>query len=348
MRFYAILFVLLGHGWFFIANDLHYLSILQHVFVFGVEIFFVLSGFLIGSVFIKDLETKGASRRTALFFWKRRWFRTLPNYILFLILNILAALVLKPDFDLIDTGLYFIFLQNFAWLPEQFFSVSWSLAVEEWFYILLPIGSLLLMRFLTLKNAILYLVLFIILVSVLIRLYAALVLNYKWNEELRLVVIYRFDSLMFGVFAAWFKRYYEEAFYKKAVIKFALGLLIVFSLTALKSMGKIEDPWLSALFFPLSSISFALMLPMLNSWVLVRVSLTNKVVFSISLWSYSIYLLHVPLLMIAKKLAVLYNGLYQFPFNFILFFTWITMTIITSKFIYEFFEKPLMNLRDKY
>ena len=49
----------------------------------GVDLFFVLSGFLIGGILLRDLD-RGASFRSLVAFWSRRWWRTLPNYYLFL------------------------------------------------------------------------------------------------------------------------------------------------------------------------------------------------------------------------------------------------------------------------
>ena len=54
----------------------------------GVDIFFVLSGFLIGGILLKDINSAEKFGFKSLFtFWKRRWFRTLPNYYLILTVN---------------------------------------------------------------------------------------------------------------------------------------------------------------------------------------------------------------------------------------------------------------------
>src|SRR5687768_15474997 len=55
--------------------------------VLGVELFFVLSGFLIGGSLIRLAEEgRLQSLANVWGFWRRRWFRTLPNYYLFLAL----------------------------------------------------------------------------------------------------------------------------------------------------------------------------------------------------------------------------------------------------------------------
>ena len=55
----------------------------------GVEIFFVISGFLIGRIVLRLLEDEDFSLATIIEFLKRRWFRTLPNYYLILFVNVL-------------------------------------------------------------------------------------------------------------------------------------------------------------------------------------------------------------------------------------------------------------------
>ena len=55
----------------------------------GVEIFFVISGFLIGKIIYRIIQKDDFSFNDVREFWKRRWFRTLPNYYLVLLINIL-------------------------------------------------------------------------------------------------------------------------------------------------------------------------------------------------------------------------------------------------------------------
>ena len=101
----------------------------------GVNLFFVLSGYLIGrQVFAtrEDLPL-GSRLRT---FWVKRWTRTLPLYFV-----VLGAYALKPwlvGVPFVGGGWpYALFLQNYA--PLQDFVQSWSLCVEEHFYLVLPL-----------------------------------------------------------------------------------------------------------------------------------------------------------------------------------------------------------------
>lgn len=95
---------------------------------FGVTLFFVLSGFLVGGILRRALREGGTLGR----FLLRRWLRTVPLY--WLAIAALASLDPPPHL-LRDVVRYATFTQNL--LPPQldwFFPVSWTLAVEEWFY----------------------------------------------------------------------------------------------------------------------------------------------------------------------------------------------------------------------
>jgi peptidoglycan/LPS O-acetylase OafA/YrhL len=92
MRTIAITMVVAGHClWIYPQDDSLFHQLLQLFGFFGVEIFFVLSGFLIGKILYQLYLKADFSLATVFYFLKRRWFRTLPNYYLILLINILIA-----------------------------------------------------------------------------------------------------------------------------------------------------------------------------------------------------------------------------------------------------------------
>ena len=114
----------------------------------GVDLFFVLSGFLIGGILYDARASKNYYRT----FYFRRMYRIFPLYFLWLTLFV-AGLYLAgqhsegPLHELFNRDLpwwsYFLFLQNFFMSAHQNFGpqwlrITWSLAVEEQFYLLLP------------------------------------------------------------------------------------------------------------------------------------------------------------------------------------------------------------------
>ncbi len=96
----------------------------------GVDLFFVLSGFLLGQQLFAERERTGTVNVPR--FWLRRAMRTLPAYYAVLALT-LAQAVWSHGWGAIDPR-YFIFLQNY--MPTTpYFGISWSLCVEEHFYL---------------------------------------------------------------------------------------------------------------------------------------------------------------------------------------------------------------------
>lgn len=96
MRAFAILFVVFGHGNRFIHDEASR-SIREFLIFDGVTIFFVLSGFLIGRILLRTVLHEQFDGRMLLTFWMRRWFRTLPNYYLVLILLIVLTVALDDN-----------------------------------------------------------------------------------------------------------------------------------------------------------------------------------------------------------------------------------------------------------
>jgi peptidoglycan/LPS O-acetylase OafA/YrhL len=127
LRAAAIVAVFLGHG-----ITLDWLPILGELHV-GVDLFFVLSGFLIGRIYFR------ASARpdfVVWHFWRSRWWRTLPPYYAGLGLYVSCRWLSGDQLPPVH-AYYLVFLQNY--LGDFGFGPSWSLCVEEHFYLLLPL-----------------------------------------------------------------------------------------------------------------------------------------------------------------------------------------------------------------
>jgi peptidoglycan/LPS O-acetylase OafA/YrhL len=111
----------------------------------GVDLFFVLSGYLIGSQLLKPYAR---GERPGLWaFYRNRFFRILPAYLV-----VLAAYYWVPkwpEFEGIGSAWRYLTFTFNLWLPDTRalpFSHVWSLCVEEHFYLLLPVIVLVLMR----------------------------------------------------------------------------------------------------------------------------------------------------------------------------------------------------------
>lgn len=100
----------------------------------GVDLFFVLSGWLIGGLYWRERERHGSIDLKR--FWARRWLRTVPPYLVALVTVYSARAVLTSNADPFDWH-YLAFVQNYTGAP--YWAVSWSLCVEEHFYLALPL-----------------------------------------------------------------------------------------------------------------------------------------------------------------------------------------------------------------
>ena len=355
MRAMAICMVLCSHIlWIYNPED----GIIRQLFALfgflGVEFFFVLSGFLIGrilySIYIKDDYTI----KSALYFLKRRWFRTLPNYFLILIINIIITASL--GYSMPKLGLYFIFLQNGFSKMSTFFPESWSLSVEEWAYVVLPI-SLLAFSFLFKpknKNRF-FLVIVLSLITLFIGFKIAYHINTKtttldeWNVSLKSVMIYRLDAIFMGVLSSWISINYEKNWSKfKISFAFIGGLIMMFMYFGMGFLRILPATYpfvWNVVYLPLASLSIAFFVSLFSQMETSILILKRPIVF-ISKISYSIYLLHYSVIMQLLMLFVNREKTALFQLHLITVVYLIT-TIVLSYLFYRFYEKPMMNLRDK-
>lgn len=100
----------------------------------GVDLFFVLSGFLVGGLLFKEASSFGKIRFRR--FLIRRAFKIYPAFYAMLSFTVVYRWLFVPDFDAARTASEVFFLQNYY---QPIWSHTWSLAVEEHFYIFLPL-----------------------------------------------------------------------------------------------------------------------------------------------------------------------------------------------------------------
>lgn len=347
-RAVAILLVVLSHGGFIIDKVLPgfpYISLID-----GVELFFVLSGFLIGTILIRNYEENETfGSKELLSFWKRRWFRTLPNYYLILLVNIIlvSSGIIKGDINQFNWK-FFFFLQNFSTYFTDFFWESWSLTVEEWFYILTPL-TILAFHYLLRKSVSKKWIVFLSVAAfiALPLLYRVLISGeevdrFWYDVKFRKVVITRLDAIMYGVFFAWIRYYYLNLHRKLAWPLFIAGILIVhYSMDFAKQnpVGFHAKTW----YFSAVGLGAAMLLPLADKFKTCN-NLFGRAVVHISLISYSMYLIN-----LALVAQVIENNFWPAEGNqaLMLYVVYWSVVIIASTLLYKYFEKPMMDFRDR-
>ena len=317
---------------------------LETITSLAVELFFVLSGFVLCPFLKRIFETSAEVGRNLFIFLVRRWMRTLPLYFL----SFTAFFILfSGHFDYPDLK-YLVFLQNFRGPPPDFdyFSVSWSLAVEEWFYVLFPCfiavfiaiwGQLFGLESRSsvfLIGAIAYVIVF-----TLIRGVSDVPVEF-WGSGLRRVVVFRLDSIGFGILLyLWRDRIYEIPVAAIIIIAIAAAayLFDAYDRISRGLSGEFEFRILvfimTALFSSAALAFFLRIENLFNGWMK-----------GVSLWggriSYGVYLLHIPIGALVRKLFDLSGSI-------LLAVTVLAIGIVTT-LVYYFFEKPILESRPNF
>lgn len=308
----------------------------------GVDLFFVLSGFLIGNILIRlSYASEIPWYRRLLDFWQRRWLRTLPNYYLFLVINIIMVyLGWSMGLLNVNTLAYFAFLQNLIIPLDLFFWESWSLAVEEWFYLLFPLLLVVMAWWRSPKWGFLLATLVMIMVPIVLRYPAMDAVGTPFMLDLlvRKIVVLRFDTIGYGVLMAWLVFHVPQVFSQRRVELFGMGALLLVTAILLRT----DDGLLykGTLFLVLSGWSMAMMLPFMAGWH--KVGRWAVVVSFMSRISYALYLVHMPIrslyldLMPGRSVEV----------SLLLYVGYWAISIALAAVVYHYWEKPFMAMRD--
>jgi peptidoglycan/LPS O-acetylase OafA/YrhL len=176
---------------------------------FGVDVFFALSGFLICTLLLQEKESGGISLPA---FYVRRAFRIIPPIVVYLCV---VMLILPVSAKEVLGSLFFV--RNYVdgtWYTGHF----WSLAVEEHFYLVVPVVIMLLPWKGAMRAA-----LIAAMCCILIRAIEAPMLLGK--VEFRTEA--RFDGLMFGAVLALLLRVWADQIRERLTLKVALAVLAV-------------------------------------------------------------------------------------------------------------------------
>jgi peptidoglycan/LPS O-acetylase OafA/YrhL len=326
----------------------HFVKAFDKLGFWGVELFFALSGFLIGKILWNSFsQNQYFSLPLVINFWQRRWWRTIPNYWLFLLVMIVYQFLRSNEltnWDIILKSIFF--LQNFSSREVVFFSVSWSLCVEEWFYLTFPLVLFLLAKLNLSKPATfsICIVVFII-CSILLRAYF---IQKGVGHSLRGITLARLDAIVFGVFTANALQLLNTSIKLKFYMLCSGIILLFFCIIKIHfSAISYEEIRSQQMYLLLAPLSFALIIPSIEkiNFSTYQFKWIELIIQKMSLWSYSIYLSHIPILFTVYYLTESFRttNLGNIFSKIIGLF----LTLFISAFIYQYFEKPLTNKRPK-
>jgi peptidoglycan/LPS O-acetylase OafA/YrhL len=350
LRALAIVFVVMHHYVLFVsgADTFGWAGSIGWV---GVDLFFALSGYLIGNQIFAGLRSEqGLSLRR---FYARRLLRTLPNFYFVLALYYFwpyfrGDLVLPPLWEFLS------FTQNINLKPGTAFSHAWSLCIEEQFYLLLPAAALLiasLRRSLHWGWAALALGL---VAGMLVRatVWRELVGDHPRGSTEYFRYIYystfcRFDELLAGVALALLKNHHAGLWQRitahgNAVLAVGVGLS---ALTFWLFLNYRFGFAMTVIGFPMLALSFALLIVAALSPGSVLGDTRVPGAASIALWSYAIYVLH-------KQVCILANGHLRKmgiePDTLLAVGLMMGLSVLTGWLLFRLIETPFMALRERY
>ena len=322
----------------------------------GVDIFFVISGYLITSIIVRELNE---NKFSLIRFWERRIRRILPVLFFIIIVTTIASyfITLFPT-DFINYGqslvaqslfvinIFFMRIGDYFAAPAETITLlhTWSLAVEEQFYVLFPI-----LLYLIYKISKKFLLPTLITIGILSLTYSIYLVNINPNEVFSIPFIPHIwggatnasAGFYFPLARAWellaggllVITTWKIKNKSVAEILSMLGVLSILS-TVFFVTDKSEFPGLIALAPVLGTL--AIIVANTKHKTLVSQILSHPVLVWIGLISYSLYLWHWPLIVLSQQ--YLNTSLTQYQSG-LLFVT----TFILSIFSYHLIEKPFRN-----
>ena len=325
----------------------------------GVDLFFVLSGFLVSGLLFKEY-LKFGNIKPGLFLI-RRGFKIYPIYYLTYLLYLTPKLI-KHQFDWTGFLSDLFFIQNYVWGWGYAYVPSWSLAVEEHFYF-----GFALLLWLTIKYVWIDLksgiaekiskfeisILCIMFICLCLRLLSNIYFQDNGDKNYTMSHL-RIDSLLAGVFVSYlyyFKKEKLTLFFKSNQTTLLLLSVILVSFTPfIDFQGSF---FVMTFGFSFLYISFGILLVyfLINSQINKKlnavfskkmVDIISKIGFS----SYSIYIIHgfVNFLAAIINTFVLDNILNQT----MVFLITLIISVLSGMFMTFYIEKYFLNYRDKY
>lgn len=300
--------------------------------VSSVELFCILSGFLIGTIYWDECDRNGSVDIKV--FILRRIYRTVPMYYLFMICAYIGAYILRGEEF---SWTYLFFLQNYE---EQmpFYVISWTLCVEEHFYLIMPFlvwGFLKIPKRVTIISLA---ILFIMPLILRITFYDETI-GLKFGYDV-VASHFRYETLLLGVVLSRILRYHETFFDFLIKYQYAVYIATFFIISSYVFLPKLPKNYFT---ITLSGILYGLCLIVAVRGKPIKLA-TKSLVYKIAISSYSTYLAHS---------IWLHVWIYIFDFlNVTSAFIKVPIMFIWSfsigYVVFKLLEKPIIRLRNRH
>ncbi|WP_159457501.1 acyltransferase family protein [Kosakonia pseudosacchari] len=343
IRGLAIVLVLIVH-YFYAGPSIHKNPIPADLFIFGwtgVELFFVLSGFLITSILIRIKNEK----RSFATFYINRASRILPVYLAFLFAVLLASIVGKPEILSSQLNnvrenfyIYFLYISNFSYLAgldlskaDAIMGPAWSLAIEQQFYLIWPF----IICALSIKNTKIMLV-----TSYLILVVSRFILSdYFHYNVIYHTTFLHFDGLAVGSLAALF--YKNIIKHKKStfLIFIAISSLLILTFIYAGSVHY-KNKIIYTVGYPVICLFYCYLILTVITTKKASSFFESRVMVALGKYSYCIYLIHWPSLIITR-IAIPEVGLTLWVLSFLCF---TLIMVVAAKISFVFLERPASKL----
>lgn len=349
LRAVAIVLVFTYHYMVFVSSSDTF-GLLSRIGWVGVDLFFALSGYLIGNQILAGLRGAGGFSLTN--FYARRLLRTLPNYYVMLALYFLWPWF-RGDRELPPLWKFLTFTQNLFLQPGTAFSHAWSLCIEEQFYMILPALAVFVAALRGARTVAWVLVACSFIAGMAIRAWcwAHYVGDSAQGDLNYMKYIYyssfcRFDELVAGVALALLKNHHQALWTRITAHGNATGALGLLATAATFACWLADDRGIVMTVFgyPMLALSFALLILAAVSERSALRSVRVPGAASLALWSYAIYLTHKQVCVLARPvLETLGYG----PDSFIAVMALTVLSVFSGWLLFRMVETPFLLLRDR-
>ena len=305
----------------------------------GVDIFFTISGFLISGIVLREAQSSGFSFKK---FYIRRATRLLPAYLFMLTVTLFVSIyVLAPLalFDFFKSALASsLFVSNFYFLLNHsgYFSTSvhelpllhtWSLSVEEQFYLIMPTALIL---WLKVKNTSIRIA--ILLISLILSIVVSGVLT-SFNQGLSYFLVpSRIHEFLFGTLLAVIINTYGKLVTPSKFVSNVLALCSLFGIVLISITLSSKGEFPGYIAAAVCLFTALLIYSGLNERCISHKLLGNSLFVWVGLLSYSIYLWHWPIVSFLKYVKIDFDWHIQL---LVIFFSFLLAVIS-----YFYVEKP--------